>query len=1183
MYSRICPTTTKSPRNHKPLASPSNHSRAPRQSHPEKKRGWTKPVHQNENAPPKTLPRVPTTIPANPSLEQKTPQALGPDAGGSNRYDAVPRDSRGRQQEAVCSLKRDVSPRNPHQRRKGDLEDGRPSFVLVQDRSQLEGRDKDKKNHSTTGKEIVKHSGTNPDLRGRDKDLAAKDRAKARNADRSNSSSRLSIECLIIHQNSGDEEYSRSPHRSRSASEIFDDGDRFGDVEEVRARTECGISDDDSTYGSGGEDYGGGRDSGVKPAAEYHNADPGALTVEDVAGPPLSCLHAISSDKFDAIDLKTGCHDPDFPPGNEDTKAIGTPTIDNESANLGDFVDGRRSAKNVTCEEMGYFAEDCETPRPGRACHNCGSTDHIMRDCPEPKIQASLSKRSSNQYRANYTPGDIEPFPVFHPAIGSDEKEEQRLRDPLAALCGEPGFEPGLGHHDGWSGGGFELTREPHDVLQDVRVASSTEELASLTELPFVSKGLDASGSGVCVGTMFREGREFTTYPFQDTCPLGYDEISEPEETPVVITEGSELNMPQANEVPSCLAPDMSLPRSSCYPTVPLHGKRKCRTQPTKEHVPKRPKKFTANDLEDSSASGETPSIGLKEEFFGVGAAPLVEGNNASVSEKTLAPKKRRLPDCQDATRPAECRKSEYTQFSDGTNKQIAHTQTSGETVDSDQPFRFLDLPFEMRTNVYNALFKPGPRPSQDDEVEVYEDTLQTSERDRPPHLTIFGEIPNQLQLRPIGSQPPGNAPVLGPVQPHAAPLNASNTVPGQALVVNAPPPPAPAPPLVQQGHQAIAAAINPGAAISRHHASKILKLRTAPKWKQDLYFPGVSRLSIALPYCRYAEYHDTHWSFDASRNERFPDGEQHENLGVRRISDLTYESIRRRIEEGGEGNPHVQLRLEGPEDPIDSRSLIVRGQEQYSQGDDSNGANLLHGPTGFDLNVPGASSSRYNFDGSGSSSGRENPDGRQPSSVRKRSISNRTKLAILQACTATYTEAKQILHENRTIYLHMDKITRRYSSRDKQTELLTYLEEAFFSKARNLHLTVVLMPRELRTRKKGSMDYWNLQNLMRAYLEYRRKHKTRRHHLQVEITIACEPSQDEKSIFSTALPVFQYQEKPGVDFEIRIAASLTCEPLAMMIPFVHDYRTMLDKAVAGFRKIKVPARIVDITNEPWF
>lgn len=105
----------------------------------------------------------------------------------------------------------------------------------------------------------------------------------------------------------------------------------------------------------------------------------------------------------------------------------------------------------------------------------------------------------------------------------------------------------------------------------------------------------------------------------------------------------------------------------------------------------------------------------------------------------------------------------------------------------------------------------------------------------------------------------------------------------------------------------------------------------------------------------------------------------------------------------------------------------------------------------------------------------------------------------------------------------------------------------------------------------------------MRAYLEYRRKHKTRRHHLQVEITIACEPSQDEKSIFSTALPVFQYQEKPGVDFEIRIAASLTCEPLAMMIPFVHDYRTMLDKAVAGFRKIKVPARIVDITNEPWF
>lgn len=1025
----------------------------------------------------------------------------------------------------------------------------------------------------------------------------------------------------------------------------------FGDFEEGRAITEWGILVDDSTYGSGEEDYGGGRDSGVEPGVESHDGVQSALNVEDAGVSLPSNLHAISSDKFDAIDLKIGCHNPDFPPGNEDTKAIGTLTIDNESAKLGDFIDGGRSAKNVTCEEMGHFAEDCEKPRPGRACHNCGSTDHVMRKCPRPKIQASLSKRSSNQYRSNYTPGDTEPFPVFDPAIGSDEKEAECLRDSFsgseeAALCSEPGFEPGLGQRESWSDGG---------VLQDLRAASSAEGLASLITQPLVPKSLDVSGSGVCVRTMFREGREFTTYPFQDPGPLGYDDIQGPEETqdakdaspPIPssaspsqltasesgfgatsfdregsvllrgsitscdksfpdlgttkqrlaskeekcvsvrnpTTEGSEPNKTQASEVAYCLAPDMSLSRGPRYPVDPLHGKkRKGSTRISKEHIPKRPKKSTANNLEDSIAFWNTPSIGLKEELLELGAALSVEEKNASLDQNPVVLRERRLPDCQDATPPAECRNSEYTQISDGKNKLIAHTKAPGESGDPDQPFRFLDLPFEMRANVYKVLFKPGPRSSQDNEVEVYEDALQTSERDRPPHLTVFGEIPNQLQLRPIWSQPPGNAPVLGPVQPHAAPLNASNTVPGQAFVVNGPPPLLPAPPLWQQGPQAIARAINSGAARSGHHTSKILKLRTAPKWKQDLYFPGVSRLSIALPYCRYAEYHDTHWSFDASRNERFPDGEQHRNLGVRRISDLNFECIARRIEEGGEGAPHVQLQLVGPEDPGDSRSLAVSGQEQPGHGDDYNGP-ISSGPPGFDLNVPGASSSRCNFDGSGSSSGRGNLDGRRPSSVRKRPISNRTKLAILQACTATYNEAKKILLENRTMYLHMDRITRRYSSPSlpQRKALITYLEDAFFSKARNIHLEVVLMPRELRTRKKGFMDYWNLQILMRAYLEYRRKHKTGRCHLQVEMTIACEPNQNEKAIFSTALPAFQYQDRPGVDFKIRIAASLTCKPLAMMIPFVHDYRKMLDKAISGFAKIKVSAEIVDVTNEPWF
>lgn len=633
-------------------------------------------------------------------------------------------------------------------------------------------------------------------------------------------------------------------------------------------------------------------------------------------------------------------------------------------------------------------------------------------------------------------------------------------------------------------------------------------------------------------------------------------------------------------------------------------------------------------DEENISGEDEGPPHCLNETF------DIPKNLTANVlGENTLDLKKGRLSDCQATMRPTNFGKSEftryldradegfgynqnssngqypsasditgselgreltgnfeYTQFSGRENIQNESTQIPREDdppiptpppaprlrpIDSVQPFDLLGLPFEVREIVYKDVLLELPSFSLDHEAEV-EEAIEPSERGRPPSLIFFGPIPQQLRLTPLNHPPPWMTLPSAPAPPGQAP-----------------------PPLWQQSPSNIARVIAAGSVRSGHRVSRIEGLATPPESKRDTYLPGFTRLSFALPYCKYATQHDTEGSFIAGETSNLSSREQDQNAGARGMSTEStssdsFHQSHRSVEE----NSNTQPRFHGSNNPSDPTG----GHGQSIHGDDFNGQNtpnfrrrssslseldfyaLEASSSWYSLNEPEIFRDRENH-GSWSSDHAPGP-GASARGSRKRSLSNRMKFAILKASTATYNDARRILYDNVPICLDREFISRILATQTRcrfsKRRLVNYLLGCIYQ-ARILELRLVLMPDRLCT-KTGHEDHRNLHYVAWAFLEIRRKYrKAARSRLRIKLTVACEPEKNEKAIFHTARSVFIHHEKPAIDFSVRIAASLTCPFVGIMLPDVAAYRAMLEKAKAGFEKIGVPVKTVYITKEPWF
>ncbi|KAE9987489.1 hypothetical protein EG327_003812 [Venturia inaequalis] len=334
------------------------------------------------------------------------------------------------------------------------------------------------------------------------------------------------------------------------------------------------------------------------------------------------------------------------------------------------------------------------------------------------------------------------------------------------------------------------------------------------------------------------------------------------------------------------------------------------------------------------------------------------------------------------------------------------------------------------------------------------------------------------------------------------------------------------------------------------------------------MYLPGASRLSIALPYCRYATQHDREGTFIAVATSNSDDQEEDQNAGARRNSALDQDS------DGDESTRRIIP--EDIENPSDSAS--------------------------FDSNSPEASSSRQSFDNL------ENFQIIQPilDLINKIPSTNKeTKLALFRVNKQIYEEARQILQEILTRNLNINELMEHFPAGIDDSAWLRFLDFTF--QARNIHVTIVLMPRDLRTTV-GNRAYRHLGLALTAWwrsCQYHMTHtlkqkidkpprtRTRKQTLlnapsstrqmTVVMTVACQPAKDERDIFETARPVWTYAFKPGFMFKVRIAATRTCGFVAQMIGAVDEYRRMLGRATAGFERIGVGVRVVDVTGEKWF
>jgi hypothetical protein len=192
--------------------------------------------------------------------------------------------------------------------------------------------------------------------------------------------------------------------------------------------------------------------------------------------------------------------------------------------------------------------------------------------------------------------------------------------------------------------------------------------------------------------------------------------------------------------------------------------------------------------------------------------------------------------------------------------------------------------------------------------------------------------------------------------------------------------------------------------------------------------------------------------------------------------------------------------------------------------------------------------------------------------------------LAILCVNKQLYREAREIILENKTRHLNLNKLTRQAGfdakGRFQHAFAIDTIHEVFST--RNLHCTVVLMPSFLRT-KLGKLDYTYLHLLLNMFSENREKYQKFMSRMRIEITVACEPCSTREVICQTADAAFDHAKEPGVEVEVRIAASKVCDEARRRFQEMGRYLIMLEDAKKEFERWGIDARIVDVTKEPWF